>query len=447
MGVVWRGHDDVLNRDVAIKLLSRKRRPDGDSSCLNTELFMQEARAVARLQHPAVVSIFEIAEDDSRIFFALELMEGGTLKEYIDLHGKIAPARVFELMIGPAKALALAHKNRIIHRDVKPGNLMFDEHGHLKLMDFGLADVAHESASKRIRGKAVGSLGWIAPETAKGQSTTGLSDIFSFGLVMLYAMTGSPPIHADSRSKLIELHQNPPLPKLEDITGLTDAGAAVLRKCLAVDPAQRYASADELAAALERVAAEDPLAKSRQRRTAASIAISGSIIGALLGTAAVLWYFIDMNSQIDEYSQPIAETVAKRPIDAPVATIASPSTPPSPAPRTSPSAKADSMPKDAAAPNTATEPVRFASLEDAKVPWPQVPYLLDIPNIHYVASKSGAVFHLASADCGRSIFASNLVIFESPAKAIEDGRRPCPRCKPDVRPRSPVVMSREEPED
>lgn len=448
MGVVWRGHDDVLNRDVAIKLLSRKRRPDGDSTCLNTELFMQEARAVAKLQHPAVVSIFEIAEDDSRIFFALELMEGGTLKEYIDRHGKIPPARVFELMIGPAKALALAHRNRIIHRDVKPGNLMFDDHGHLKLMDFGLADVAHESASRRIRGKAVGSLGWIAPETAKGQGTTSLSDIFSFGLVMLYAMTGSPPIHADSRSKLIELHQNPPLPKLEEIEGLTESGAAVLRKCLAVDPAQRYTSADELAVALERVAAEDPQAKSRQRRTAASIAISGSIIGALLGTAAVLWYFIDMNSQIDQYSQPIIETVAKRPVrDAAVLhddvagrNASSDVSPRDPGPS---ALKPDST--KPTPPNTSTEPVRYASLDEAKVPWPQVPYLLDIPNIHYVASRSGAVFHLASADCGRSIFASNLVIFASPAKAMEEGRRPCPRCKPDVRSRSPVVMSREDP--
>ncbi|QDV90708.1 Serine/threonine-protein kinase PrkC [Phycisphaerae bacterium RAS2] len=450
MGVVWRGHDDVLNRDVAIKLLSRKRRPQGDSSCLNTELFMQEARAVAKLQHPAVVSIFEIAEDESRVFFALELMEGGTLKEYIDQHGKISPARIFDLMIGPAKALALAHKNRIIHRDVKPGNLMFDDHGHLKLMDFGLADVAHESASKRIRGKAVGSLGWIAPETAKGQGTTGLSDIFSFGLVMLYAMTGSPPIHADSRSKLIELHQNPTLPKLEEIPGLTAAGAALLRKCLDIDPAQRFASADELAAALERVASEDPQAKSRQRRTAASIAISGSIIGALLGTAAVLWYFIDMNSQIDEYSQPMIEAVAKRSAsDAPStlddnANRAALADAPSPEPKTS-SAESDS--KKSTPPDMSTEPVRYASLEEAKVPWPRVPYLLDIPNIHYVASRSGAVFHLASADCGRSIYAANLVIFETPAKAVEDGRRPCPRCKPDAKPRSPVVMSREEPEE
>ena len=259
MGVVWRARDDVLRRDVALKILGHKRE-EGKQSGLNTDLFMQEARAVAKLQHPSVVSIYEVAEDHGRIFLSLELMEGGTLKEYVDANGPIEPRRLFKLMVGSARALGLAHRRGVIHRDIKPSNLMFDDHGHLKLMDFGLADVTHEEVSKRLRGKAVGSLGWVAPETARGKGTTKLSDVYSFGLVILYALTGEPFIHAKSRPEIIALHRNPPNLKLDKIKGLTPRAKRMLQKCLAVEPSERFASAEALAEALQACADEDPAA-------------------------------------------------------------------------------------------------------------------------------------------------------------------------------------------
>src|ERR1043166_4103608 len=117
MGVVWRGHDETLRRDVALKILNRGRKSSNKPS-LNAELFMQEARAVAKLQHPNVVALFEVAEDEqAQAFLALELMEGGTLKEYVDHNGPIAPRDLFSMMIGPAKALALAPRRGIVNRD------------------------------------------------------------------------------------------------------------------------------------------------------------------------------------------------------------------------------------------------------------------------------------------------------------------------------------------
>lgn len=421
MGVVWRGHDDKLKRDVALKILtqSKKDKGSGHIGGLSADLFMQEARAVAKLQHPAVVSIFEVAEDQGQVFLALELMEGGTLKEFVERMGPIPPKQLFEWMVGPVKALGLAHKRGIIHRDVKPGNLMFDDHGHLKLMDFGLADVSHEETSAKLRGKAVGSLGWIAPETARGKNTTPLSDIYAMGLVLIYAMRGRQWLNADSRSKLISMHQNPPTPDFSAIKGLTARGIELLKRCLAVEPSERFQSAEELVAALKVCADEDPGLRKRERVSHAGIAVCGAVIGVLLGVAAVLYYFLNLNEKLDQMRQP-----AVRFTDRPASSDAT--APPAPEEKSKP---ADAAPEQ-----------KFASLDDAKVPWPQVPYLLDPAKVHFVGTKNGAVFHAATSDCGRSVFASNLVLYDSVDQALAAHRRPCPRCKPAPQTQPDVVM-------
>lgn len=414
MGVVWRGHDDKLRRDVALKILNRSKRKNGSIGGLSAELFMQEARAVAKLQHPAVVSIFEVAEDQGQVFLSLELMEGGTLKEYVDRKGPMAPRELFALMVGPAKALALAHDRGIIHRDIKPGNLMFDDHGHLKLMDFGLADVRDEEASEKIRGKAVGSLGWIAPETARGKGTTKQSDIYGMGLVMLYALTGKTLLHAGSRSKLIALHQNPPEPDYSSIRGLTPRAVAMLRKCLEVDQSKRFDSAKAMAAELQACADEDPAESSRRRRSHASIAAVAAVFGVIIGVGAVIYYFLDLLERENQIHYPF---VTHGSVDLPTDDLETASD------KLSPNPSGDAV-QDAAAGVTA----RFASLEEAKVPWPQVPYLVDMSNVKYVGSVHGRVYHLPTTECGRLINASNLITFESREAADAAGRHLCNRC-------------------
>ncbi len=303
MGSVWRSHDATLRRDVALKILNRARRESGEGG-LNAELFLQEARAVAKLQHPSVVSIYEVVEDQGQIFLALELMEGGTLKEYVERFGRVPPRELFRMMIGPARALAVAHKRGIIHRDVKPGNLMFDDHGNLKLMDFGLAEVAQEVVSEKMRGKAVGSLGWIAPETARGLGTTAASDIYAMGLVMLYALTGKPFFQSKSRSELIAMHQNPPAMDLGGIKGLTPKGAAMLRKCLAVEQADRFVTAELLTDALEDCANEDPSLKKQMQKAVAKWVVALTLIMALVISCVAVYIYTERMDQQRRYTLP-----------------------------------------------------------------------------------------------------------------------------------------------
>ncbi|MFQ5424020.1 MAG: serine/threonine-protein kinase [Phycisphaerae bacterium] len=307
MGVVWRGHDDVLCRDVAIKILaSRKsRRRRHDRPGLNVDLFMQEARAVAKLQHPSVVSIFEVVEDQGERFLVLELMEGGTLKELVERDGPVAPRDLFAMMVGSAKALEAAHKRGVIHRDIKPSNFMFDDHGHLKLGDFGLADVADEDVSDRLRGRAVGSLGWVAPEAARGEPIRPVSDVYCMGLVMLYALRGRPWLRADSRTRLLALHQNPPAVDLSDIETLTPAGADLLRRCLAVSPEERFESAGALAEALDacaRPSAEPVMA----HRAGAGLTVAMTVFAVLAGVGWGLYYLnAYFERRAEQFRQPL----------------------------------------------------------------------------------------------------------------------------------------------
>lgn len=244
MGVVWKANDESLQRAVALKILGRGNGHGVDP--VSRDLFLQEARAAAKLQHPHVVGVHELGEDQGFTFIALEYMHEGTLKEAVDKYGAYKPRRLFELMVGPARALALAHRRGIIHRDLKPGNLMFDDHGHLKLTDFGLAHVNDDPASLHLKGRAVGSLGWIAPEVANGNSGSPQTDIYSFGLCVLFALTARTHYKSDTRSALLKLHQAPPPTRDEDLPALSPRARAMLRRCLALSPGERFVTMDEL---------------------------------------------------------------------------------------------------------------------------------------------------------------------------------------------------------
>ncbi len=427
MGVVWRAHDDALRRDVALKILTPTREQSSKSG-LNLDLFMQEARAVAKLNHPSVVAIYEVAEDEGHVFLSLELMAGGTLKEYVDRNGPIEPRRLFGLMAGPAKALALAHRRGVIHRDIKPGNLMFDDNDHLKLMDFGLADVADEAASERLRGKAVGSLGWIAPETSRGQTTTAVSDIYSMGLVLYYALTGKPLVHGKSRTEVIAMHQNPPDPNLVRIKGLSPRARRMLERCLAVDPAQRYQSTDELAAALQACADEDPSEKTRRRKTGVSIAFMAALVGIFAGVGATLYYVLELLNEQQRLGTPGMPFLTQQnnivlqqlgytmPPPAPSGPVK-----PDVAEESAESSSADRLAREAAALPEITE-------ENRHKPWTEV---IVIPADRFIASQRGRVFHDPEGLCGaRHIAYGNLIIFDTIDAAIESGRAPCTQCKP-----------------
>lgn len=447
MGVVWRAHDDTLRRDVALKILTATKKAVKNG--LNMELFMQEARAVAKLQHPSVVSIFEVAHDQGEDFLALELMDGGTIKEYVDRFGPIEAKKLFLQMAGPARALDVAHRRGIIHRDIKPSNLMYDDHGNLKLMDFGLADVAHEMASAKLKGKAVGSLGWIAPETAKGEQTTPRSDIYAMGLVMMYALTGRPWLNADSRTKMLQIHQSPPDLDLTRVPGLTPASAAMLHKCLAVDPQDRYETAAELADALvecgnevDMIVAPPPLKV--KKSISPGVWIGGGAALALAIAFAIYAAVVTRDPPLtgndsQRAAQPVAETPAPKPAPRPMAQPPKPQPPvepkqvsPTPQPVTpKPEAPAPGPEADAE-PAKPARPKQFTSASEYPNANPRAPWLgvVDEKALTIIASKNSQVYHLPTCDGGRKIFLGNLVNYASAKEALEAGKKPCPHCKP-----------------
>ncbi|MCZ6682857.1 MAG: protein kinase [Planctomycetota bacterium] len=426
MGVVWRAHDATLRRDVALKILTAgdSHRKKSDRLGVNVDLFMQEARAVAKLQHPSVVSIFEVADDQDAKFLALELMDGGTLKEHVERNGPVSAGELFSMLIGPVKAMAVAHQRGIIHRDIKPNNFMFDEFGHLKIGDFGLAEVSNEKVSAKLRGKAVGSLGWVAPETVRGLPTTAASDIYCIGLIMLYALRGRPWLHADSRTKLLALHQNPPEVDLSDLDELSTEGADMVLRCLAVTESDRFESATDLAEALEACAAEAESPPEVRRKSRLPVVIVGTVLAILAGAGWGLVYLNDdWRTLIDEYGQPARLTGM------------------APSGFTSGAGDNDANASTSESATQSSTEIEFRP-ENAARPWPEV---LDGSGFKFVASGRGRTYHLPTCTGGgRRIHMKNLVTYDSIDAAVKDGRRPCPYCRAASTPApSPVETTRE----
>lgn len=254
VGHVYRGHDPQLGRDVAIKILPK---PKGEQMTLRVKLFLQEARAAARLQHPNIVTIHEVGLDGAFYFFAMEVVDGGTLKDLTLALGKLSPARACFLIGQAAQALAYAHANNVIHRDVKPDNLMMDRRGVVKVADFGLAEIGEVDLMKLYHGRPIGTPGYIAPEMARGEGATAASDIYCLGLCLYHALTGKKYLTAGSMEELVALCADPPVfspgPELAEVP---QECLRILTKCLQSAPADRYPGAAVLADDLRRFVVE-----------------------------------------------------------------------------------------------------------------------------------------------------------------------------------------------
>ncbi len=249
VGHVYRGHDPELGRDVAIKILPKPR----GKTTLRVKLFLQEARAAARLQHPNIVTIHEVGLDGQFYFFAMEVVDGGTLKDLVLALGKLPPQRACFLMGQAAQALAYAHANGVVHRDVKPDNLMMNSHGVLKMADFGLAEIGEVDLMKIYTNRPIGTPGYLAPETARGEGAGPGSDIYCLGLCLFYVLTGRKYLTANTVVEMVDKCARPPVFDSEkELPGVHVECARICAKCLEHDPGDRYLSAQELADDLRR---------------------------------------------------------------------------------------------------------------------------------------------------------------------------------------------------
>ncbi len=256
MGVVYRATDTKLHRPVAIKFLSivadeqAKRR------------FRQEAETASALNHPHIVTVYDVGEHDGQQYIVSELVDGGTLEEWSRKARRGSWRQSVELLTGIADALAAAHAAGVLHRDVKPGNVLIDANGYAKLADFGLAklvdrggrDPAESIAkiSKNTRaGLVLGTVAYMSPEQASGQSVDERSDVFSFGIVLYELIAGHRPFEAGNELELLKSIVHAPAEPLPD--GLPDLLRMAIDKTLQKDPADRYQTMRDLVADLRRV--------------------------------------------------------------------------------------------------------------------------------------------------------------------------------------------------
>jgi hypothetical protein len=294
MGVVYKARHLALNRLVALKMVL----PGAGSSADLLERFRAEAQAVARLRHPNVVQIYDVAEHDGRAYLALEYVEGGSLEGR--LKGQPQPPRqAAELLRVLAGAVQAAHEAGIVHRDLKPANVLVTADGTPKVTDFGLAKELHADRQRTQTGQVVGTPGYMAPEQARGQSRQigPPADVFALGVLLYELLTGRRPFHGkDWMETLQQVCQVDPVPPSRLEAKVPRDLETVCLKCLEKEPARRYPSAKELAEDLERflnhesVSArraglwERAVRRARRRPAAVLAALLGLLGAALAGT-------------------------------------------------------------------------------------------------------------------------------------------------------------------
>jgi serine/threonine-protein kinase len=253
MGDIFRATDSMLGRPVAIKVLAS--RYAGDHSI--RQRFMREALAAARLSgQPHIVTIFDVGEASERPYIVMEYLGGGSLDTVLRREGAQSPDRAFTWLEEAAEAIDAAHERGVVHRDVKPANLLLDREGNLHVADFGIASAAGLD-SLTLTGTVLGTAGYLSPEQARGERATPASDRYSLGVVAFELLTGKRPFEADSPTAEAAAHVNAPFPSVcatrKDLPCELDP---VFAKALAKDPAQRYASCAEFVAALRHAMAE-----------------------------------------------------------------------------------------------------------------------------------------------------------------------------------------------
>jgi len=251
MSTVYRALDETLQRRVAIKLMNREVASDSGQ----LERFRREARAVAQLSHPHVVGVIDAGEDDGRPYIVFECVEGETLKERIRRQGRLPIPEAVAYAIEIARALGAAHARHIVHRDVKPQNVLIDEEGSAKVTDFGIARTLDEEGLT-ADGRVIGTTDYVSPEQALGQPVTGQSDLYSLGIVLYEMLTGEVPFRGDSQVAVAMKHVREQLPDVQRKRPQVSAAlAAVVDHATAKRPQDRYANDAELIADLEDVLA------------------------------------------------------------------------------------------------------------------------------------------------------------------------------------------------
>jgi hypothetical protein len=259
MGVVYRAVDEALEREVAMKVIAPELAAEGDFR----ERFKRESRAAASIRHPNVVPIYHAGERDGVLFVTMQLVDGTDLKEIIARQGRIEPARAAALVAQVAEALDAAHRSGLVHRDVKPGNVLVEERDgaeHVYLTDFGLTKSIGSQSGPTQSGALVGTLDYIAPEQLRGEQVDARSDVYALGAVLFTTLAGRVPYPRDTDAAKLWAHVGEAPPSVSgEVAGLPAAFDEVVRRAMAKAPEERYPSAGDLGRAAVAAAADAEL--------------------------------------------------------------------------------------------------------------------------------------------------------------------------------------------
>ena len=281
MATIFRAVDTQLGRDVAIKLLRPEYLQDPDFS----SRFRQEAQAAASLTHPNVVTVYDYGEDPSGPYIVMEIIDGEDLSTIIRRSGALPPRQATRIAAAVARALAAAHARGLIHRDVKPGNVLIGRDGQVKVVDFGIARAVAE-AQVTLPGTTLGSVHYFSPEQARGEPATEASDVYALGIVLYELLTGVRPWEGDSAASVGLARLSGPAPDPTTVRPSVPPDlAAITRKALALEPQDRFVSAAAMADALDQALATGGAAAAAA--AAGSTAAAAGVLGAAAATVAM----------------------------------------------------------------------------------------------------------------------------------------------------------------
>jgi serine/threonine-protein kinase len=281
MATIYRARDSQLERDVAVKLLRPEYGRDPDFLAR----FRQEARAAGSLNHPNIVSVFDFGQDVEGPFIVMELIDGEDVAALVRRTGGLAPQQAARLVSEVAHALEVAHRHGIVHRDIKPGNIMVARDGRVKVTDFGIARAVAE-AQMTLPGTTIGSVHYFSPEQARGEATTAASDVYSLGIVLYELLTGRRPFEGDSPASVAVARLTGPVPPPSAVRGgIPPALEQILARATALDPGARYPSGGPFGEALDAFAA-NPNAPALAGGWAAGGAAGATSAPTIVGAAA-----------------------------------------------------------------------------------------------------------------------------------------------------------------
>jgi ABC-type branched-subunit amino acid transport system substrate-binding protein len=277
MGVVYLAEDLSLERPVALKLIAPELAEDEHFRAR----FLRESRLAASLDHPSVVPVHEAGDEDGQLYLAMRYVEGTDLRTLLDREGTLAPERALAVLGQIADALDAAHRRALVHRDVKPGNVLLDEDGHAYLSDFGITKQLGGDSTDT--GRVVGTLDYLAPEQIRGEPVDGRTDAYALACVLYECLAGAPPFRRQTEAETLWAHMQDEHATLRDHPDLDP----VLRRALAKEKEDRYASCGELlAAASTALGFEQPARRVRRLRIGRRLVLAGGLL--LAGVAATV---------------------------------------------------------------------------------------------------------------------------------------------------------------